>query len=145
MSCQIHTRVCIYIYIHSETCMEPLFYKSSILRKLVKTSPSIYALHFCSLFLEQHVLLSLLNDSWKRRRCVSSEQFGALVFLSSLFFLTGQIPSYKLSGSLSKYVGAVPLASSVCCSEDHQVNIKTLLENHLYWNSRVEKLEFCMP
>ena len=53
------------------------------------------------------------------------------VFFSFLFFPTGQIPSYKLSGSLSKYVSTVPLTSSVCCSEDHQVNIKTSLETHL--------------
>lgn len=42
---------------------------------------------------------------------------------STCCFLTGQVPSHKLFGSFSKYVSPVPFSPSVCCPEDHQVNM----------------------
>lgn len=43
--------------------------------------------------------------------------------LSTCCFLTGQVPSHKLFGRPSKYVGTVPLSPSVRGPEDHQVNV----------------------
>lgn len=42
---------------------------------------------------------------------------------STCCFLTGQVPSHKLFGSFSKYVSPVSFSPSVCCPENHQVNM----------------------